>query len=75
MTEQNPKPVTRREAGEMIRAERSATRLFLVAQLAPLRRRIEDLEAHVFAPPTRTFLDTYAESRAAEYAAPEEADE
>jgi hypothetical protein len=37
-------PITRAELNRKLRAERTATKLFLVAQLAPLRERVERLE-------------------------------
>jgi hypothetical protein len=37
-------PITRAELNQKRRAERTATKLFLVAQLAPLRERVERLE-------------------------------
>jgi hypothetical protein len=37
-------PITRVELNRKLRAERTATKLFLVAQLAPLRERVERLE-------------------------------
>jgi hypothetical protein len=48
MTAPDPKPLTRRDVAEMIRAERTETRLFTVAQLATTRRRLGRLEARLF---------------------------
>jgi hypothetical protein len=65
-----PDPLTRRAVAEMIRAERRETRLFLVAQLATTRRRLERLEARTFAGAgTPDYIDRYAADVDAEYRA------
>jgi hypothetical protein len=48
MAAPDPKPPTRRDVAEMIRAERRETRTFVVAELATTRRRLARLEARLF---------------------------
>jgi hypothetical protein len=66
-------PITRAELNRKLRAERTATKLFLVAQLAPLRERIERLEKAAKLRALRpNVIDAHARRQADEYDDPED---
>ena len=61
-------PITRVELNRKLRAERTATKLFLVAQLAPLRERVERLEEAARLRALRpNVIDAHARRQADEY--------
>ena len=61
-------PITRAELNQKRRAERTTTKLFLVAQLAPLRERIERLEEAAQLRAARpNVIDAHARRQADEY--------
>jgi hypothetical protein len=60
--------ITQRLLNEALRAERRATRSFLVAEIATTRRRLERLEARTFlGAGTPDYIDSYAADVRAEY--------